>query len=344
MKRLWISGWALWLWAVAGALGAQEMPTQLAEQIARFGNAVESKPAEQARLVQITTAALRAGADAQQLEALLDLALARRYTADATGHFIEKTSMLLVADIPEGLVRGKILEGMAKRVPADVILAVADTWTQALRVQAAELANLQQSGLTVANANERETLINLGTVLARRYAMGNPLAGLAQHMPHPFVADSGAQLILAAQLLETLLLNGASQEQALALVETSLAQGLSVAQMQQLQFQVADQLRQGFSIPDILSAQQKLLASPMPATEAVPGTLRDRMPELLPGGRGLPTAPGSGLPGGPGIGVPGGMSMPGGSMPGGSMPGGLPGGGLGDLPLNNLSGPDLPAL
>lgn len=339
MKRLWVSGWALWLWAVAGALGAQEMPAQLAEQIARYGNT-----AEQARLAQITTAALQVGADARQLEALLDQALARSYSADATGHFIEKISALLVADIPERLVRGKILEGMAKRVPADVILAVAATWTQALRAQAADLAKLQQSGLTVANADEREALTSLGTVLARRYAMDNPLAQLVQHMPQPFMADSGAQLALAAQLLETLLLNGASQEQALVLVGASLAQGLSVAQMQQLQFQVADQLRQGFSITDILSAQQKLLANPIPATESVPGTLRERMPELLPGGRGrLPTVPGSGLPGGvggPGIGIPGGRSIP---IPGGSMPGGLPGGGLGDLPLNNLSGPDLPS-
>ncbi len=337
MKRFWMGGSALWFWAVASALGAQEMSAHLVEQIGRYDDS-----AEQVQLAQIAAAALQAGADAQQLEALLDLALTRSYDADATGHFIEKISILRAADIPEELVRGKILEGMAKRVPADVILAVAETWTQALRARSAELADLQKSGLAVANASVREALINLGTVLTRRYAMDNPLTQLAQHMPQPYVVDSGEQLALAAQLLETLLLNGAALEQALALTETSLARGLSVAQMQQMQFQIADQLRQGFSVADILSAQQQMLANPIPATEALPGTLRERTPDLLPGGRGLPVAPRPGLPGGiggPGIGVPGG-----GSIPGDSLPGGLPGGGLGELPLHNVSGPGLPSL
>lgn len=337
MKRLWVGVWGLWFWAVASVVGAQDMPAHLAEQIGRYGDA-----GEQVQLAQITMTALQAGADARQLEALLDLALTRSYAADAVGRFIEAMSMLRAADIPEGLVRGKILEGMAKRVPTDVILAVAQTWTQALRGRAAELADLREAGLTVANASVRETLINLGTVLTRRYAMENPLRHLAQHMPQPYAVDSGERLALAAQLLETLLLNGASQAQALALVETSLAQGLSVAQLQKLQFQIADQLRQGFSLADILSAQQKLLADPIPATQALPRTLRERTPDLLPGGGRLPTAPGQGLPGGirgPGIGVPGG-----GSMPGGSLPGGLPGGGLGDLPLHNVSSPGLPTM
>lgn len=337
MKRIGIGGWALWFWAISSALGAQEMSAQLVEQIDRYDDT-----AKRVQLAQTATAALQAGADAQQLEALLDLALTRNYDADAAGQFIEKMSILRAADIPEGLVRGKILEGMAKRVSTDVILAVAETWAQALRGRAAELADLREAGLTVANASVREALINLGTVLTRRYAMDNPLTQLAQHMPQPYAVDSGEQLALAVQLLETLLLNGASREQALALTEGSLARGLSVAQMEQMQFQIADQLRQGFSVAEILSTQQKMLAEPLPATEALPKTLRQRTPDLLPGSPGLPAAPSPRLPGGiggPGIGVPGV-----GTTPGGSLPGGLPGGGFGELPLHNVSGPGLPSL
>jgi hypothetical protein len=282
-----------------------ELTAPLAQAVARLS--VANATQQQALSSEVNNA-LRLGAAEQDLSKLLNLAATQNYTAIDATQFVQKLVALQLKALPTTLVRDKILEGMAKRVPAASILQVTSNWSTALGEAKTVLSNMEQKGLTASPA-ERAALINKGATLQQRYGAQQALSTLAEAaLEAGRIKRSAASISAAAELTETLLLNGSKPDQAVSLPGASLRADFSPQRILGLQRNVLDQLRQGIAITDIIAAQQKQFGvAQNPARPSFDA----------PGG-----APGGGFGGGSsgGGGAPGGGGF-GGGAPGGSFPG-----------------------
>ena len=306
---------SLWLGLALASPVYAGLAGPLAQEIAKLSGA---NAAQAQALTSEIEGALRLGVGEQDLSKLVNLAATRSYTAGDATQFVQKLAALQRNELPAALVRDKILEGMAKRVPAPAILQVTANWSTALEEAKAALHDMEQKGLSASPA-ERAALINMGAALQQRYGARQALPTLAQSaLESGRIKRSAASLTAAAELAETLLLSGAKPDQALSLPGACLRADYSPQRIQGLQRSVLDQLRQGMAVTDIIAAQQKQFgAAQNPARPPfdVPG----QAPGGMPGG-----APGSGFGGGvPGSGFGGGV--PGSGMPGGGNFGGVPG-------------------
>ena len=296
----------LWLGLTLSTPAHAELAAPLAQEVTKLSGA---NATQRLALTNEINNALRRGISEQDVSKLVTLATTQNYTASDAAQFVSTLAELQFKELPTTLVRDKMLEGMAKRVPAQAILQVTSNWSTALGEAKTTLRNMEQKGLTASPA-ERTALVNIGATLQQRYGAPQALHTLAQAAQESGrIKRSAASISAAAELTETLLLSGAKPELAVSLPSASLRANLSPQRIQSLQRNVQDQLRQGIAITDIIAAQQKQFgAAQNPARPAFD----------TPGG-----APSGGFGGGtPGGGAPGGA-------PGGGFGGGSPGGGFG---------------
>ena len=304
----------LWLGLAAVVPAYAELPPGLAQDSAKVSAATS---AQRQILNNELETALRIGISEQDLSRLTSLAATRNYNASETAQFVQKLATLQRDALPLALVRDKLLEGMAKRVPAPAIVQVAANWSAVLEDAKTTLRELEQKGLNYAKPSERTALINASATLQQRYGAQQAFSSLAQAAQESGrIKRSAASIVAAAELTETLLLSGAKPDQALLLPSASLRANYSPQRIQGIQRTVLDQLRQGVAVADIINAQQKQF-----------GGFSSQNPSGAP----------SGLPGG---GIPGtGPGYQNGSMGSGTMPGSTPGsGGFGSGPGNNAPG------
>ena len=312
---IWLS---LWLGLAVSLPARAELAAPLAQELAKLSAA---NTAQAQALTGEVEGALRLGVSEADLSKLANLAATRNYTASDTTQFVQKLAALQRNALPTALVRDKILEGMAKRVPAAAILQVTANWSTALEESKAALRDMEQKGLSATPA-EQAALINVGATLQQRYGARQALPTLAQSaLESGRIKRSAASLSAAAELAETLLLNGAKPDQALSLPAASLRADYSPQRIQGLQRNVLLQFRQGIAVTDIIAAQQKQFGAPQNPARP-PFDAPGQVPGGMPGGG----APGGGFGGGaPGSGIPGGGNF--GGAPGGGFPG-APGGGF----------------
>lgn len=252
--------------------------------------------------------ALTAGVDEKDVNAVLAMANDRNYAAEDAGQFIKKLADVHGAGLPVKLLRDKILEGMSKQVPAASVLKVADGWHQALTDSKSVVQGLEKKGLVYAKPQEKAELINEGAVLGRRFQSLNIVQELASAASKDGQGQYRAvNIIAAARLSEVMLMSGATAEQALALPGAGLKAGFNAARMQDMQRTALDQLRQGVSVPDVISGvRSQFMPGQQPGQ--FPGHSPFNAPNQAPGSS-WPgsTLPGGGMPGNPGS---GGMSPP----------------------------------
>lgn len=273
-----------------------ELPASLEQAAAQASGA----PAQRQALGVNLDKALKAGVGEQDLQALMRLAAMHQYPAAAADAFVRQLAEASQDGLPVAPMRDKMLEGMAKKIPAETILAVTSQWRSALKEADAAVRVMEERGLGYGKAGEREALVSLGAGLRQRYGAKDVLAKLdASAAKGGKAAADAGRLIAAAHLTELLLLHKAALTQALELPMASLRAGNTSAQIQALQRNVLDQLRQGVAPADIISDTRRQFGGP---ADAPPAFTNFGQP---PSG-GMGSFPGGGAPGGMGGGFPGG--------------------------------------
>jgi len=291
-------------------------------------------PAERQSLAANLESALKTGVDEQDLRAVMRLAVKQQYPASQAATLVQKLAAVRDDGLPVALVRDKILEGMAKKVPSVTILKVASEWQAALNTTRSQVQVLETRGLKYTKGGTRDALVNLGASLHQRHEAREVLPQLAEAARESGRGEMGAEnLIAEGNLAELFFLHNATPVQALELPKASLRAAYTPAQIQALQRGVVDQLRQGLALTDIVTSMRRQFgptgqgghSHSFPGASQPPGGgFPGGVPGGVPGG-----APGGGFPGGaPGGGFPSGA--PGGSFSGGGFPGGgaAPGGGF----------------
>ena len=284
-----------------------ELPASLEQAVSRVSGA----PAQRQTLGVNLEAALKAGVGEQDLQSVMRLAATHQYSAAAADAFVRQLAEASRDGLPVAPMRDKMLEGMAKKIPAEMILAVTSQWRSALKEADAAVQAMEERGLGYGNAGEREALVGLGAGLRQRYGAKDVLVKLdASAAKGGKAAADAGRLIAAANLAELLFLHNAAPAQALELSMASLRAGYTVAQIQALQRNVLDRLRQGVAPADVISDMRRQFGSQTEAPFATPAFPNPGQP---PGGGWGSSPGGSGAPGGM-SGAPGGM---GGGFPGG---------------------------
>lgn len=275
-----------------------ELPPLLEQAVSRVSGAPAQRQALGANLEE----ALKAGVGEQDLQAVMRLATTHQYSAAGIDAFVRQLAEASRDGLPVAPMRDKMLEGMAKKIPAETILVVSAQWRSALREADAAVRAMEERGLDYGKAGEREALVGLGAGLRQRYGAKDVLAKLDASAAKggKATADAG-RLIAAANLTELLLLHKAAPAQALELPMASLRAGYTSAQIQALQRNVLDQLRQGVAPADVISDMRRQFGGQADAPFTTPAFPNFGQP---PGGGG--GFPGGGAPGGMGGGFPGG--------------------------------------
>ncbi len=286
-----------------------ELPASLEQAVSRVSGA----PAQRQALAVNLEEAMKAGVGEQDLQAVMRLAATHQYSAAGADAFVRQLAEASRDGLPVAPMRDKMLEGMAKKIPAETILAVTSQWRSALSEADATVRAMEERGLGYGKAGEREALVGLGAGLRQRYGAKDALVKLDASVARGgrTAADAG-RLIAAANLAELLLLHKVAPAQALELPMSSLRAGYTAAQIQALQRTVLDRLRQGVAPADVISDMRRRFGAQAEAPFAAPGFPNPSQ------------SPGGGWPGGGGS-FPGGAGAPGGGAPGG-MGGGFPGG------------------
>ena len=295
-----------------GLLLAMSARAELPAPLAQVANQVDATPSQRQMLSADLETALKSGVAEQDLQSVMRLATTQKYSATHAAAFVQQLAAVRRDGLPVTLMRDKILEGMAKKVPTENILAVASQWQGALKDARSNVQAMEERGLKFDKATERETLINLGAGLRQRYGAQDALPRLAESAGDRSMRTSGAgSLIAAGNLAELLFLHKATPAQALELPKASLKAGYTPAQIQTLQRTVLDQLRQGMAPVDVIAGNRRQFDTKTDAPLVKPSFSDPGQP---PGGSWPGGAPGGGMPGGaPGGGFSGGG--PGGSFP-----------------------------
>lgn len=298
---------------LSGLLLVAGARAELSASLEQAAAQVASAPTQRQALAADLEGALKSGVAEHDLQSLMRLAAAQKYSAANTAAFVQQLVAVRRDDLPIVPVRDKILEGMAKKVPAESILSVTSQWQGALKDAASTVRAMEERGLKYDKAGERETLISLGAGLRQRYGAKDAFSGLAESASGR-MASGAENLIAAGNLAELLFLHNATPALAMELPAASLRAGYTPTQIQALQRTVLDQLRQGVAAVDVVAGMRRQLGLKADTPPARPVFSNPGQP------------PGGGWPGGaPGGGFPGGGGAPG-SMPGGGFSGGGPGG------------------
>lgn len=284
-----------------------ELPASLEQAVSRVSGAPVQRQALGVNLEE----ALKAGVGEQDLQSVMRLVATHQYSAAAADAFVRQLAEASRDGLPVAPMRDKMLEGMAKKIPAEMILAVTSQWRSALKEADAAVQAMEERGLGYGKAGEREALVGLGAGLRQRYGAKDVLVKLDAAAAKGGKAADAGRLIAAANLTELLLLHKSAPAQALELPMDSLRAGYTTVQIQALQRSVLDQLRQGVASADIILDMRRQFGSQTEAPFAAPAFPNPGQP------------PGGSWPGG-GAGTPGGF--PGGNGTPGGMGGGFPGG------------------
>lgn len=286
-------------------------------------------------LISSLEEAMKIGVSGQDLQSLMRLADTQQYSIVSANNLVRELSEVKRDGLPTMLIRDKLLEGMAKKIQAEKILAVSSQWKNALKDSDKTIKGMESRGLRYGKSSEREALVSIGASLQQRYGAKDTLLKLETSSAKTAKESTDARrLIAAANLTEMLLLHKATQEQAIQLSMLSLKVGNKAEQISAQQRSIQDQMRQGVALADIITGMSRSFDGktnvPFSAPElsirgqqsqgAFPGGL------TMPGG-GLPTGPA--MPGGsfpvgpaaPGGGFPMGPAAPGGAVPMGAVPG-----------------------
>ena len=274
-----------------------ELPASLTQAAAQLA----TTPAQRQALAADLEDALKAGAQEQDLLAVMRLAAMHKYSAAQATAFVQKLAAVRRDSLPITLVRDKILEGIAKKVPSETILAVATKWQEALKDARSRVQAMEEHGLKYGKgkADERAALINLGAGLQQRYGAKEALSRLAKSgETGGRMTSSAGSLIAAGNLADLLFLHNATPAQALELPSASLRAGYTPAQILALQRNALDQLRQGMAPVDVIASMRRQFGPEAGGAHAKPSFATPGQP---PGG-GFPGggAPGGGFPKGGG--------------------------------------------
>lgn len=305
---------------VLGLLLATGAHAELPPLLGQATSQLVATPVERQSLAANLESALKTGVDEQDLRAVMRLAVMQQYPATQTTTLVQKLAAVRDDGLPVALVRDKILEGMAKKVPSVTILKVASEWQEALKTTRSQVQVLEARGLKYTKVGTRDALVNLGASLLQRYEAREALPQLADAARESGRRQMGAEnLIAAGNLAELFFLHNATPGQALELPKASLRAAYTPAQIQALQRGVVDQLRQGLALTDVVTTLRRQFGPTgqgshphsFPGTSQPPG---GGFPGSVPGGAPGGSFPGSGAPGG---GFPGGGAAPSGGFPGG---------------------------
>ena len=323
---------------VLGLMLATGVHAELPPPLGQTSAQLVATPTERQALAGNLESALKTGVDEQDLLAMMRLAVKQQYPAAQAAMLVQKLAAIRDDGLPVALVRDKILEGMAKKVPSVTILKVASEWQEALKTTRSQVQVLETRGLKYTKGGTRDALVNLGASLHQRYEAREALPQLADAARESGRREMGAEnLIAAGNLAELFFLHNATPVQALELPKASLRAAYTPAQIQALQRGVVDQLRQGLALTDVVTSMRRQVGPTGQGGHSHPFSGTSQPPGGAPGGN----FPGGSFPGGgaapsggfPGGGFPGGGGAPSGGFPGSSAPGGnfsgggFPGGG-----------------
>lgn len=253
MNKINIAFFSVFALMVSGA-AISEVPGSLRKSVAEMPAPAEGREA----LANAVDAATRAGVNGDDLQAILKQAGTYNYTALDTASMINSLTLTRRDGLPVGLVRDKILEGMAKQVPGALIRDVSVRWSEALKNTRLNLRALEERGLKYSGSGELEALTNLGASFAQRHRAPAALTSLASAgMSGGKVATGASNLLAAGMLAELLLVHGATVEQALEVPQVALRNGSSPEQLQALQRRAIDLLRQGMAPLDLIVTMRR---------------------------------------------------------------------------------------
>jgi len=286
----------------SATLVSAALPAPLDKMAAQLATQQAIAPEAHKDLAAKLENALAAGVAEADLQAVMRLAATRQYTAAHVAALLQQLVAVHKDGLPPTLVRDKILEGMAKKVPVEAVLKVAAQWHGALKSADKNLKAIEARGLKLDTAQERAALVNLGASLLQRHGVADAIAKLVPGlmMNAPVKVDTQS-LIAAAQLAE-FLLHYTPAAQAIKLSAESLHAGYSAAQIAALQRGALDQLRQGIATADLIQHLHQQLERGLAATPpASPGMAQPHESWSFPGGRmqGELRAPGADMPNGP---------------------------------------------
>lgn len=320
------------LWgAIFGLALLMQQPPALAEsadakrEIARYAQNQRSE------LATVVEQAARVGIADKDVVSILRLGANQDYGAAEVATLLKLLNETHGAGLPTMLVRDKMLEGLAKRVPADAVVKVSGNLKQTIERASNHVRQMEAQGLQVESSAVRTSLVNTVAVLITRYRADQMLSALFEQLDAASGKPAATRLLAALALGEVFLVNGASQQDALHWPRAALRADYSAKQIRELQKDATERLKNNRNVREIAhSFDPAGTIPPAAVTPGLSGTFNAPVtqppvgiPGSMPGGSGGPVfnpPSGSAGPAAPGYPVGGPSSPASGTGWGGSRP------------------------
>lgn len=286
------------LWgAIFGLALLMQPPLALAEsnaakrEITRYGQNQHSE------LTAVVEQAARAGIADQDLVNILRLGANQAYGAAEIAVLLNVLKETQAAGLPTMLVRDKMLEGLAKRVPADAIAKVSGNLKQTIERASNQVQQMEAQGLRVGSSSERTNLVNTAAVLMTRYRADQIVIALFEQLDAASGKPTATRLLAALALGEVFLVNGASQQDALHWPRAALRADYSAKQLRELQKNAIGQLKNNRNVREVAHSFGAAAIIPLPTvTPGLTGGAFNApvmqppvgIPGAMPGGSGGP--------------------------------------------------------
>lgn len=302
-------------WALAESANAKR-------EIARYAQNQRSE------LAAVAEQAVRAGVADQDVASILRLGANQSYGAAEVVTLLELLNETHGAGLPTMLVRDKMLEGLAKRVPADAIAKVSGNLKQTIARASDQVRQMEARGLQVESSPERASLVNTAALLMTRYRADQIVGALFAQLDAAPGKPTATRLLAALALSELFLVNGASEQDALHWPRAALRADYSANRIRELQKDATGQLKNNRQVREVAhSFDAAARIHPTAVPPVVPGTFNAPImqppvgiPGSMPGGGGGPVfGPPSGPAGPAAAGYPAGPPAGGPSSPGPGM-------------------------
>lgn len=308
------------------ALMAQALPALAESAAAKHEIARYTQNPPRAELAAMVEQAARAGIADQDVVSILRLGANQAYGAAEIAALLKLLKETHAAGMPTMLVRDKMLEGLAKRVPAEAIAKVSVNLRQTIERASSQVRQMEAQGLQVASNAERTHFINTAAVLMTRYRAEQMAGTLFAQLDAGADRPSAARLLAALALGEVFLVNGASQQDALLWPRAALRADYSVKQLRELQKTAIAQLKNNRNVREIAHAlDADGIIPPAAVMPGAPGAIKAPamqppfgVPGPMPGGAGSGAGfnPPAGSAGPAGAGYPAGSPAGGPAFPG----------------------------
>lgn len=278
-----------------------------------------------AELAVTVEQAARAGIADDDIVNILRLGANNDYGASEIAALLKLLNDTHAAGMPTMLVRDKMLEGLAKRVPADAIVKVSGNLKQTIERASNQVRQMEAQGLQVESSAVRTHLVNTAAVLMTRYRADQIVGALFAQLDTAPGKPTATRLLAALALSEVFLVNGASQQDALHWPRAALRADYSAHQIRELQKDATGRLKNNRNVREIAHSFDPAGTIPPAAVPpGLPGTFNAPVmqpPTGMPGGAGGGAVfnPPSGSAGPAAAGYPAGPPAGGPTSPGSGM-------------------------